>query len=156
MEKIPITRNGYRKLLKELMYLRRNVRPRVLEELQEARLFGMRWENQQYLLAREKHSIVQRKIIDLEQKLSHCEVFVGRKYYCKQIGFGTIAMIRNVDTGEQLEYQLVGPYESDVSNGKLSIDSPVGRSLLGHHEGEEITVYTPGGIRIYRIVAIQF
>lgn len=65
-------------------------------------------------------------------------------------------MIRNIDTGEQREYQLVGPYESDVSNGKLSIDSPVGRSLLGRHEGEEITVYTPGGIRIYRIVAIQF
>jgi transcription elongation factor GreA len=156
MEKIPITRNGYRNLLKELMYLRRSVRPRVLEELQEARLFGTKWENQQYLLAREKHSILQRKIIDLEQKLTHCEVFVGRKYYCKQIGFGTFAMIRNVDTGEQLEYQLVGPYESDVSNGKLSIDSPVGRSLLGHHEGEEITVYTPGGIRIYRIVDIQF
>ena len=156
MEKIPITRNGYRNLLKELIYLRRTVRPQALEELQEARMFGIKWENQQYLLAREKHNIIQNKINDLEQKLTHCEVFVGRKYYCKQVGFGTIAVIRNIDTGEQREYQLVGPYESDVSNGKLSIDSPVGSSLLGRHEGEEITVYTPGGIRIYRIVAIQF
>jgi transcription elongation factor GreA len=156
MKKIPITRNGYRNLLKELLYLRRTVRPLVLEELQDARMFGIKWENQQYLLARERHHIVQNKINDLEEKLTHCEVFVGRKYYCKQVGFGTSALIRNMATGEQCEYQLVGPYESDVSNGKLSIDSPVGRSLLGHQEGEEITVYTPGGIRTYRIVAIQF
>jgi transcription elongation factor GreA len=156
MKRIPITRGGYRNLLKELIYLRRTARPRVLEELQEARMFGIKWENQQYLLAREKHNILLKKIDDLEQKLTHCEIFVGRKYYCKQVGFGTTAVIRNMDTGEQREFQLVGPYEADVSNGKLSIDSPVGRSLLGRCEGEEISVYTPGGIRIYRIVAVEF
>ena len=87
MQKIPITRNGYRNLLKELIYLRRVRRPQVLEELQDARMFGAKSDNQQYLLAREKHAVLQRKIHDLEQQLASCEVFVGRKFYCKQSRF---------------------------------------------------------------------
>jgi transcription elongation factor GreA len=155
MQKIPITRNGYRNLLKELIYLRRVRRPQVLEELQDARLFGAKFDNQQYLLAREKHAVLQKKIHDLEQKLADCEVFVGRKFCCKQIAFGTVTLVENLDTGEQHRYQLVGPYESDVSRGKLSIHSPVGRGLLDHREGDEISVYTPNGMRIYRILSIQ-
>ncbi|MDY0042163.1 MAG: GreA/GreB family elongation factor, partial [Desulforhabdus sp.] len=80
---------------------------------------------------------------------------VGRKFRFKQVGFGTIIMIMNVDTGQTCQYQLVGPYESDVKNGRLSIESPVGRSLMGRHEGDEVTVCAPSGIRVYRILSIQ-
>jgi transcription elongation factor GreA len=155
MVKIPITRRGYRQLLRDLAHLRRVVRPKVLEELQEARAFGVKFENQQYLLARERHLILQRKISDLEEKLDACEIVVGRKFTFKQIGFGTVIHIQNKDSGEVHEYQLVGPYESDVSDGRLSVDSPVGRCLLGHCEGEEVTVSTPTGIRVYRILSIE-
>jgi transcription elongation factor GreA len=155
MQKIPITRSGYRNLLKELVYLRRVRRPQALEELHDARLFGIRSDNQQYLLAREMLAVLQKKIQDLEQKLANCEVVVGRKFYCKQIAFGTVALIQNLDTGERHQYQIVGPYESDVTNGKLSIHSPVGRGLLDHHEGDEVSVFTPSGMRIYRIISIQ-
>jgi transcription elongation factor GreA len=155
MEKIPITRNGYRNLLQELVYLRRHLRPQVLEELQEARLFGARAENHQYLLAREKHAVLQRRIADLEAKLSHCEVVVGRKFFRRQVFFGTLAVIENLATGERHEYQLVGPYESDVRCGKLSVHSPVGRGLMEHFEGDEVTVSTPAGLRVYRILAIR-
>ena len=72
-----------------------------------------------------------------------------------RVAFGTVTLIENLDTGEQHCYQLVGPYESDVSSGKLSIHSPVGRGLLDHREGDEVSVYTPNGMRIYRIVSIQ-
>jgi transcription elongation factor GreA len=153
--KVPITRRGYHRLLKELVHLRHVVRPEVLEELQEARSFGVKLDNQQYLLARERHIVLQKKIQDLEEKVARSEIFVGRKFYLRQVGFGTAIVIQNVETGETYHYVLVGPYESDVSNGNLSIESPVGRCLMGHREGDEVTVYTPTGIRIYRILSIH-
>lgn len=155
MSKVPITRPGYRQLLQDLLHLRRDVRPVVLEELQEARAFGVRMDNQQYLAARERHMVVQRKIMELEQKLARCEIVVGRKLILKRAGFGAVIRIRNEDTGETCRYELVGPYESNVTGGKLSIDSPVGRSLVGRGEGEEVVVYAPSGMRIYRILSIE-
>lgn len=155
MTKVPITRSGYVRLLRELMYLRRVVRPQVIEELQEARGYGVKAENQQYLLARERHVVLQKKIRDLEEKLSLCEVVVGRKFFLKQAEFGTVLVVQNMETGKLYEYQLVGPFESDVGDGKLSVESPVGRCLMGHREGEEVTVYTPSGTRIYRILSIE-
>ncbi|MCK8602346.1 GreA/GreB family elongation factor [Desulfoferrobacter suflitae] len=155
MSKVPITRYGYYRLVKELTYLRRVVRPKVLEELQEARSYGVKLNNQQYLHARERHVVLQRKIQDIEEKLARSEVFVGRKFYFRQAGFGTVIAVLNVDTGQAHEYQLVGPYESDVNNGKLSIESPVGRCLMGRREGDEVAVSTPAGVRVYRILSIQ-
>jgi len=155
MHKIPITRRGHQCLLRELAHLRRVVRPEVLEELQEARSFGIKYENQQYMLARERHLVLQRKITDLEEKLNRCEIVVGRKFLLKQVGFGTVITIQNLDTGETHQYQMVGPYDSYVSEGKLSVESPVGRCLMGCFEGEEVTVFTPAGTRIYRIVSIE-
>jgi transcription elongation factor GreA len=155
MRKAPITRYGHSRLLKELAYLRRAVRPAVLEELREARAFGVKVDNQQYLLARERHLVLEKKIRDLEEKLSHCEIFAGRKFTFKQVGFAATTLIQNVDTGEKHRFQLVGPYESDITNGKLSIESPLGNCLMGRCEGEEVTVYTPAGIRVYRILAIE-
>lgn len=154
MHKIPITRRGHQCLMKELARLRRVERPAVLEELQEARSFGARHENQQYLLARERHLVLQRRITDLEEKLHHCEIVVGRRFLLKQVSFGTVVVILNLDTGETHQYQMVGPYESDVSNGRLSVESPVGRCLMGSFEGEEVTVLTPAGIRMYRVLSV--
>jgi transcription elongation factor GreA len=155
MRNVPITRDGYHLLLKELAHLRSVIRPAVLEELCEARAFGLKADNHQYLLARERHLILEKRINDLEGKLCSCEVFAGRKFYHTQVGFGTTVLLRNVETGENFEYQLVGPYESDIQNGKLSIESPLGISLMGRFEGEEITLETPAGIRIYLILSIK-
>ncbi len=155
MDKVPITRHGFRQLHAKLQHLRRVVRPQVLEELQEARSFGVKTDNQQYLMARERQVVVQKQIQDLADRIARCEIFVGRKFFCKQAGFATHITIRNADTGETSEFQLVGPYESDVGNGKLSIDSPLGRCLLGRCEGDDITVDTPNGVRRYHIVAIH-
>jgi transcription elongation factor GreA len=155
MDKIPITRQGYHALLRELAYLRGTVRPRVLEDLQEARSYGVNINNQQYMLARERYAVLQRKIQELEEKLECCEVVVGRKFFCRRVGFGTVIEIENLDTGETCLFQLVGPYESDVSTGKLSVYSPVGSCLMGCFEGEEVSVSTPGGLRLYRILSVQ-
>jgi transcription elongation factor GreA len=153
--RVPITRNGHRRLLRELSRLRRVVRPEVLDELFEARGYGVKIENQQYLLARERHATLQKKINDLEEKLAACEIFVGRKFFSKQAGFGTVITVQNLHSGDVNRFQLVGPWESDISDGRLSVDSPVGRGLMGHGEGEEVLVYTPSGDRSYRILSIE-
>ncbi|HBD09528.1 MAG TPA: transcription elongation factor GreA [Syntrophobacteraceae bacterium] len=155
MERVPITRHGYRTLSRELLFLRRILRPQVLEELQEARHFGVKADNHQYLLAREKYAVLQRKITDLEEKLHRCEVVIGRKFYCRQVVFDAVAVIENLETGELYEYHLVGPYESDVKCGRLSVYSPVGRGLMECFEGDDVTVFTPAGMRLYRVVSIH-
>jgi transcription elongation factor GreA len=153
--KVPITRNGYRRLIKELVHLRRVVRPEVLDDLHEARGYGVKMENQQYLLARERHLSLEKKINDIEDKLANCEIVVGRKFFFKQVGFGTTIVIKNVETGEISEFELVGPWESDVSGGKLSVESPVGKSMMGRREGDDVSVETPSGMRVYRILSIE-
>jgi transcription elongation factor GreA len=153
--KVPITRNGYRRLIRELVHLRRVIRPEVLEDLREARGYGVKIENQQYLLARERHLGLEKKINDIENKLARCEIVVGRKFFFKQVGFGTIIEIQNLDSGEVSQFEMVGPWESDINGGKLSVESPVGRSMLGRREGEDVSVETPSGMRMYRILSIQ-
>lgn len=155
MTKVPITRSGHHRLLKELTTLRRVVRPEVLDDLREARAFGVTVDNQQYLAARQRCLLLERKIHDLEEKLALCEVFVGRKFSFKRIVFGAITLLLNVDSGQLHSYQLVGPFESDAGNGRISLDSPLGASLMGQREGQQITVQTPGGLRTYRILAID-
>ncbi|MGC8493050.1 MAG: GreA/GreB family elongation factor [Syntrophobacteraceae bacterium] len=153
--KVPITRSGHRRLLRELSHLRRVVRPEVLDELHEARGYGVKVENQQYMLARERHATLQKKINELEEKLAACEIFVGRKFFFKQVSFGVVITVQNLNSGDVNRFQMVGPWESDVSDGRLSVDSPVGRGLMGHGEGEEVMVYTPSGDRSYRILSIE-
>lgn len=152
---VPITRNGYRRLIKELVHLRRVVRPEVLDDLREARGYGVKMENQQYLLARERHLSMEKKINDIENKLARCEIVVGRKFFFKQVGFGTVIVIKNMETGEINQFELVGPWESDVSGGKLSVESPVGKSMMGRREGDDVIVETPAGTRTYRILSIE-
>jgi transcription elongation factor GreA len=153
--KVPITRNGYRRLIRELVHLRRVVRPEVLDDLREARGYGVKIENQQYLLARERHLGLQKKINDIEDKLANCEIVVGRKFFFKQVGFGTVIEIENVETREVNKFELVGPWESDISDGKLSVESPVGKSMMGRREADEVSVETPAGVRVYRILSIR-
>ncbi len=154
MDKYPITRPGFKKLLDELLHLRRRVRPEVLDELAESRSYGYKIGNQQLMWAQERHAFVQGKIRDLERKLAQCEVVVGQRLIAKKVAFGTRAVVLNIDSGETACYQLVGPFESDVRNGKISICSPIGRSLLGHTVGDIVSVYAPGGLRSYKILEI--
>ena len=138
-----------------MSHLRRVVRPEVLDELQEARGYGVKIENQQFMAARERHANLQKRINDLEEKLACCEIVVGRKFFFKQAGFGTVVTIVDLNSGEVGRYQLVGPWESDINSGKLSIHSPVGRGVMGHREGDEVVVYTPSGTRSFRIISIE-
>jgi len=154
MEKRPITRNGYEKLRAELTFLCRFVRPRVIEDLCHARSFGYKANNLQFFAARERQALVEGRIEDLRRKLSLSEIVIGQEFGPIAVGFGAHVEVENIDNGDCSMYQIVGPYEADALNGQISVDSPMGRSLLGRRIGEEITVYAPGGARSYRILAI--
>jgi transcription elongation factor GreA len=154
MKKRPITRNGYERLREELAFLCRFIRPRVIEDLSHARSFGYKANNLQYFAARERQALVEGRIEDLRRKLSLSEIIVGQQFNTFAVGFGANVEVENLDTGHCSIYQLVGPYEADAMSGRISIDSPMGRSLLGRRVGEEVTVYAPAGIRAYRILAI--
>lgn len=154
MGKVIITRDGFLRLVDKLYHLYHVVRPRVVEDLQEARAFGVNVHNVQYIHARERHMMLQRNINELEEKVYKSEVLVGCTFYCKRVFIGTTVDLENMETGDILTFTVVGPYESDVSNGRLASNSPVGKAILGHFEGEEITVETPTGMKTYRIRSI--
>jgi transcription elongation factor GreA len=154
MRKRPITRNGYERLRAELAFLCRFIRPQVIEDLYRARAFGYKINNLQYFAARERQAFVEGRIEDLRRKLLLSEIVVEQPFDSTAAAFGTIVEVENLDNGHHFMYQLVGPFESDAMDGRISIDSPVGRTLLGRRVGEEVTVYAPAGVRCYRIVAI--
>jgi transcription elongation factor GreA len=154
MRKRPITRNGYERLREELTFLCRFVRPQMIEALSDARTYGYKANNLQYFAARERQAFVEGRIEDLRRKLSLSEIVVGQQVNSSGVRFGATVEVEDMDTGSRDCYQLVGPFESDVMNGRISIDSPMGRTLLGRRIGEEVTVYAPGGVRCYRIIVI--
>ncbi|UCG11978.1 MAG: transcription elongation factor GreA [Deltaproteobacteria bacterium] len=154
MQKRPITRIGYERLRQELAFLYRFVRPEVIDELYKARAFGYKANNLQYFAARERQAFVEGRIEDLRRKLSLSEIVVGQQLISSVVRFGATVQVEDIDTGDRASYQLVGPFESDAINGRISIDSPMGRTLLGRQVGDEVTVYAPGGIRCFRIIVV--
>ena len=154
MDRIPITVNGFEALKKELKNLKTVERPRNIESIEIARAHGDLSENAEYDAAKEKQAFIQGRINELEFKLSNAEVIDPSKLPKDKIVFGSKILVENVDSGEEVEYQLVGPEESDIDNGKVSVTSPLGRAILGKIPGDEVTVQAPAGKRIYEIVEI--
>ena len=154
MDKRPITRNGYERLRAELSFLCRFVRPQVIEELYNSRSYGYKANNLQYFAARERQAFVEGRIEDLRRKISLSEIVVGQHLISSIASFGATVGVEDVDSGERSTYQLVGPFEADATNGQISIDSPMGRTLLGRRVGDEVVVYAPGGVRAYRLLFI--
>jgi transcription elongation factor GreA len=154
MARSPITRNGYNTLHKELENLKKVVRPRVIKAIEEARAHGDLSENAEYVAAKEQQSFVEKKIREIEQKLANSEIIEKLNLPDGQVGFGSVVTLENLNNGGQVTYQIVGPDESDISSGKISIASPLGKALLGKEVENEVTVNTPGGAKNYNILKI--
>jgi len=154
MARSPITRNGYNQLHKELENLKKVVRPQVIKAIEEARAHGDLNENAEYVAAKERQSFVEKKIREIEQKLANSEIMDNINGPNDRVGFASTVTLENLDSGDKFTYQIVGPDESDISSGKISITSPLGRALVGKEADEEVTVQTPGGIKKYSILKI--
>ena len=154
MARSPITRDGYNQLRKELENLKKVVRPQVIKALEEARAHGDISENAEFIAAKERQSFVETKIREIEQKLANSEIIETINLSNDRVGFGSSVTLENHGNGDEVTYQVVGPDESDISVGKISITSPLGRALVGKETDEEITVQAPGGVKKYTILKI--
>ena len=154
MARSPITRDGYNQLHKELENLKKVVRPQVIKAIEEARAHGDLNENAEYVAAKERQSFVEKKIREIEQRLANSEIMDNINGPNDRVGFASTVTLENLDSRDQFTYQIVGPDESDISSGKISITSPLGRALVGKEVDEEVTVKTPGGLKKYSILKI--
>jgi transcription elongation factor GreA len=155
MARSPITRDGYNQLHKELENLKKVIRPQVIKAIEEARAHGDISENAEFVAAKEQQSFVEKKIRDIEQKLSNSEIMDHINPSNEKVGFASFVTLENLNNGGEVTYQIVGPDESDISSGKISITSPLGNSLIGKGVDEEVEVKTPGGIKKYSILKIS-
>lgn len=154
MVRSPITRDGYNHLHKELENLKKVVRPQVIKAIEEARAHGDLSENAEYVAAKEQQSFIEKKIREIEQKLANSEIIDHINPPDGKVGFCSIVTLENLNNGGKVTYQIVGPDESDISSGKISIASPLGKALIGKEVEDEVKVHTPGGIKNYTILKI--
>ncbi|HEV2572440.1 transcription elongation factor GreA [Methylocella sp. CPCC 101449] len=156
MEKIPMTEVGYQSLETELKRRQQEDRPRIIQQIAEARSHGDLSENAEYHAAKEAQSLNEGRIAELEDKLSRAEVIDLTKLSGNTIKFGATVTLIDEDTEEEKKYQIVGEPEADVKSGRVSITSPIARALIGKKVGDTVEVNTPGGGKSYEILKIKF
>jgi len=154
LERVPITPIGYEKLKKELRNLKSVERPQVIEAIEVARAHGDLSENAEFDAAKERQAYIEARISELSYKLNAADVIDPETLPKDRAVFASRVLLENVDTGEDVKYQLVGPEESDINEGRISINSPLGRAIVGRCPGDEIKVSAPGGERLYELVEI--
>jgi transcription elongation factor GreA len=156
MEKVPMTMEGYRKLEIELHRLKAEERPRIIQQIAEARDHGDLSENAEYHAAKESQSLNEGRVGELEDLIARAEVIDVSKLSGDKIKFGATVDVVDEDTEEKKTYQIVGDQEADVKSGRISISSPIARALIGKEVGDTIEVNAPGGARGYEIVDLRF
>lgn len=155
MEKVPITRQGLENLRQELQHIITVERPRNIKAIEEARSHGDLSENAEYHAAKERQSMLEGKINELEIAINKSEVVEVDTEHADRVVFGVTVELRNMATDESVSYQLIGPYESDPDHGRISVASPLGRALIGKEEGDEVKLKTPGGVQEFEILEIR-
>ena len=155
MDKIPLTRAGFDKLDAELKHLKSVERPAIIRAISDAREHGDLSENAEYHSAKEKQSFIEGRVKELEGVISLADVIVVAKL-SGTVKFGARVTLVDEDTDEEKTYQVVGEYEADIESGKLNMKSPLARALIGKDEGDSVEVRTPGGVRSYEILSIDF
>lgn len=154
MKRNPITKEGYRALQEEYDRLKKVDRPNIIQAIEEARGHGDLSENAEYIYAKERQSMIESRIQDLENKVGTAEIIDTSKLPDDRIVFGSKFILSNMDTDEEIVYQIVGVDESDISEGKISIESPMAKALIGKGVDAEIVVNTPNGKREYEVLEI--
>lgn len=156
MQRVPITKEGYERLKTELKRLQKEERPIVIRAIEEARAHGDISENAEYESAKDKQGLIEGRIKDLSHKLGESEIIDPSEDNANGAArFGRTVVMEDLETGEEVSYTLVGPYEADVQAGTISVTSPLGKALIGKEEGDEIKVQTPKGIRNFEILGVR-
>jgi transcription elongation factor GreA len=156
MDKIPMTAAGYAVLEDELKHRQQVERPRIIQQITDARTHGDLSENAEYHAAKEAQSINEGAIAELEDKLARAEVIDVSKLSGDTIKFGATVTLVDEDTDKRQVWQIVGEPEADAKKGKISITSPLARALIGKTKGTSVEVVTPGGAKAYEVKKIEW
>ncbi len=155
MERVPMTPDGHAALTAELLALKAE-RPQISQEIGIARDHGDLKENAEYHAAKDKQGMCEARIVEIEDRLSRADVIDPSTLGGDQVKFGAFVELEDMDNGTVVTYRLVGPDESDLKKGKISITSPVARAIVGKEVGDEVQVQTPGGVRTYEVSDVRW
>jgi transcription elongation factor GreA len=153
---VPMTSKGYQYLMDELKRLKSIERPKNVREIEEARGHGDLSENAEFHAAKERQSLLDLQIRDIEDKIARAQVIEVAKLSGDKVVFGATVSLADGDTGEKVIYQIVGDHEAEPKNGKISLSSPIARALIGKSEGDEVQVRTPTGVRKFDILSVEY
>ena len=157
MNKIPLTIAGAEKLRVELQHLKSVERPNVIAAIAEARSYGDLSENAEYDAAKERQAFVEGRIKEVEMKLSNAQIIDPQLLDADgRCVFGATVELEDQDTGDQVTYQIVGEDEADIKTGKISVNSPIARALIGKYAGDVAQVQAPGGLREYEVLDVRY
>ena len=156
MQKFPMTGAGLAALEDELRNLKAVERPAIIRAIAEARAHGDLSENAEYHAARERQSFTEGRIAELEEIVSAVEVINPTSLSGDTVKFGATILLIDEDTDQQVSYQIVGLYEADIKQRKLSVTSPLAKALISKRVGETVSVPAPGGDRSYEILKISY
>jgi transcription elongation factor GreA len=154
LERIPITREGYEALKKELERIKKIDRPMNIKAIEEARAHGDLSENAEFEAAKDRQAFIEGRLMEIGYRLASADIIDPDTLPKDRAVFASTVVLENIDTGETFEYRLVGPDESDIEKGRISITSPLGKAIVGKKPGEEIMLQAPGGKRYYELVDI--
>ena len=156
MQRYPMTTEGAAALREELQRLKTVDRPRISKAIAEAREHGDLKENAEYHAAREEQGFAEGRLQEIEAKLSAAQIIDIREIpHSGKVIFGTTVTIINTNTDEEKKYQIVGDDEADIKKGKISVNSPIARGLIGKEEGDVVRIETPGGVIEYEIDQVE-
>ena len=156
MERIPMTKTGYDRLEAELKQLKSIERPAIIKAIATAREHGDLSENAEYHAARERQSFTEGRVSELEAVLSRADVIDPSTLSGDVVRFGATVMVADEDTDEEATYQILGSHEADISQGRLSVTSPLARALIGKKLGDSVEVRAPGGSKAYEIIKVDY
>ena len=156
MSKVPMTVAGAERLKHELHRLKTVDRPAVIQAIAEARAHGDLSENADYDAAKERQGFIEGRISEVEAKLANAQVIDPATLDVPHVVFGATVALADLDSSDEVTYQIVGDDEADIKHGKISITSPIARALIGKGEGDVADVQAPGGVRSYEILSVRY
>ena len=151
-----MTAEGYQALDEELKRLKTSERPLVIAQIAEARSHGDLSENAEYHAAKERQGWIEGRIAEIEDRMARAQIIDVSRLSGSQVKFGATVSVVDEDTEEKARYQIVGEHEADVRSGKISIASPIARAMIGKEIGDVVEVNTPGGVKAYEILKIEW
>jgi len=151
-----MTAEGYQALDDDLKRLKTLERPAVIAAISEARAHGDLSENAEYHAAKERQGWIEGQIADIEDRMARAQVIDVSKLSGSQVKFGATVSVVDEDTEDQARYQIVGEHEANVRAGRISITSPIARAMIGKEPGDVVEVNTPGGVKAYEIVNVEW